>query len=145
MIVVPENRGKVLRAFGSGVTIYLGGEQTGGKYTVFSEVTPPGAGPPPHYHEHEDEWFFPLEGQVEFLIDGAWQDVPMGSVVFAPRGTTHTFRNSGDGPLKMLFQTAPSGFEVFFEKCAEVFAGEGPPDLGRIAEIGAEHGIHFVE
>ena len=31
MIVVPENRGKVLRAFGSEVTIYLGGEQTGGK------------------------------------------------------------------------------------------------------------------
>jgi hypothetical protein len=31
-----------------------------------------------------------------------------------------------------------------FSRCAEGFAKPGGPDKERIAEIGAEHGIHFV-
>ena len=145
MTVVPKNKGKVLKAFDTEITVFLGSAETDGKYTVFSETTPPGGGPPPHFHDNEDEWFFPLEGRVEFLIDGAWQEVPMGTVVFAPRGTTHTFRNPGDEPLRMLMQTAPAGFEVFFERCAEVFASADGPDMDRIGQIAGEHGIHFVE
>ena len=93
---------------------------------------------------NEDEWFYVLEGEVEFLIDGTWQAVAVGSAVFAPRGTVHTFRNSGDKPLTMLTQTSPAGFETFFERCAEEFARPGPPDMERIVTISAEHGIHYV-
>lgn len=135
---------KVLKAFGDEVTVLLGGEATGGKFTMFTDVTPPGSGPPPHYHEKEDEWFYPLEGKAEFLVDGTWREVPLGATVFAPRLSVHTFRNVGDTPLKTLIHTAPSGFEVFFERCAAEFAKAGPPDMDRIVEIGVEHGIHFV-
>jgi mannose-6-phosphate isomerase-like protein (cupin superfamily) len=141
---VPPSAGRVLHAFGEEVTVYLGGAETGGKFTSFAELTPPGGGPPPHYHLQEDEWFFPLEGRVEFLLDGKWDEVPLKTMVFVPRGTVHTFRNPGDQPLKMLIHTSPSGFEVFFERCAREFAKPGPPDMGRILEISAEHGIHFV-
>lgn len=143
-ITVHPNEGKVLLAFGEEVTVYLGGAETGGKFTSFVEVTPPGGGPPPHYHEGEDEWFFPLEGRAEFFLDGTWKEVPMGTIVFVPRGTMHTFRNPGEAPLKMLIHTTPSGFEQFFERCANEFAKPGPPDMDRIVEISAEHGIHFV-
>jgi hypothetical protein len=38
-----------------------------------------------------------------------------------------------------------SGFEKFFARCAEEFAKPGePPEMERLIEIGAEHGIHFV-
>lgn len=141
---VPSSKGKVLHAFGEVATFYLGGEETGGKLTSFLEVTPPGGGPPPHYHDGEDEWFFPIEGRVEFFLDGEWEEVPLQTVVFVPRGTVHTFRNPGDQPLQMLIHTSPSGFEVFFERCAKEFAKPGPPDMERIVEISAEHGIHFV-
>lgn len=143
MTVLPTSR-KTLRAFGEEVTIYLGGPETGGQFTCFAEVTPPGGGPPPHYHENEDEWFFPLAGKVEFFLHGEWNEVPMETVVFVPRGTVHTFRNPGDEPLKMLIHTSPSGFEIFFERCATEFAKSGPPDMDRIVEISAEHGIHFM-
>lgn len=133
-----------LKAFGDEIFVHLGGADTGGKYAVCTNVTPPGSGPPPHYHNNEDEWFFPLEGRVEFFLNGSWQEVPPHSVVFVPRGTVHTFRNCGDTPLKMLIHTAPSGFEIFFERCAAEFAKPGPPDMERIMEISAEHGIHFV-
>lgn len=142
-IAAPEGS-KVLHAFGDEMTVLLSGADTGGRLAMCLDVTPAGGGPPPHYHSHEDEWFFPLEGEVEFFIDGEWRAVAVGTAVFVPRGTIHTFRNSGSEPLKMLVQTTPAGFETFFERCAEEFAKPGPPDMARIMEISAEHGIHFV-
>lgn len=146
VVISAPGEGKVLKAFGDEITVHLGGEDTDGKLAVVTDVVPPGGGPPPHYHENEEEWFIPLEGRVEFFLDGAWtEEVALGTVIFVPRGKVHTFRNVGDGPLKILIQTAPAGFEVFFERCAAEFAKPGPPDMGRIVEIGIEHGIHFVQ
>lgn len=142
-IVLP-GEGEPLRAFGDEITFHLGGAQTGGRYTVCSDVTPPGGGPPPHYHTQEDEWFIPLEGRVEFFLDGVWQEVPLQSVVFIPRGVVHTFRNIGDTPSKMLIHTSPAGFDIFFERCAAEFAKDGPPDMERIIAISAEHGIFYI-
>jgi quercetin dioxygenase-like cupin family protein len=142
--VVLLSAGKVIRAFGDEVTIHLSGAETGGRFTMFTTVTPPGSGPPPHYHSNEDEWFYVLEGRVEFFIENKWTEVPIGTAVFIPRGAVHTFRNAGTGPLKSLIHTAPSGFETFFSRCADEFARPGGPDMGRIVEIAAEHGIHFV-
>ena len=46
----------------------------------------------------------------------------------------------------MLIMTVPSGIERFFARCAEEFAKPGgPPEMQRLFEIGAEHGIHFVQ
>jgi quercetin dioxygenase-like cupin family protein len=142
-VVLPEAE-KILRAFGDEVLIHLGGAETGGKYTVFTSITPPGGGPPPHYHNNEDEWFCPLEGRVEFFLEGSWKEVPVGTLVFVPRSTIHTFRNCGDKPAKILTQTTPSGFETFFKRCAAEFANSVPPNMERIIEISAEHGIHYV-
>jgi mannose-6-phosphate isomerase-like protein (cupin superfamily) len=144
-VIVPPLGGRVLKAFGDEITVHLGGAETGGKYTVFTDVTPPGGGPPPHYHLNEDEWFLVLEGRGEFFKENAWSEVPAGTVVFTPKGVVHTFRNCGETPLRMLVQAAPSGFEVFFARCAEEFSKPGPPDMPRIMAIAAEHGIHFVK
>ncbi|MHA3773911.1 cupin domain-containing protein [Verrucomicrobiota bacterium sgz303538] len=142
--IVPPAAGTVIRAFGEEVTILLGGKDTDGQFTMWTEVTPPGGGPPPHYHLNEDEWFFPMEGRVEFFKDNSWTEVPMGTAVFMPKGVAHAFRNPGEKPLKMLIHSTPSGFETFFARCAEEFTKSSPPDMARIIEISAEHGIHFV-
>ncbi|MBS0196509.1 MAG: cupin domain-containing protein [Planctomycetes bacterium] len=142
--IVPPNSCKVIRAFGDEIALHLTGAETDGKYTLFTSVSPPGGGPPPHYHLNEDETFFVLEGRAEFFKDGVWAEVPVGSVVYTPRGVVHTFRNAGQTHLKLLVSTAPSGFEVFFARCEEVLSKPGPPDMPRIIQIAAEHGIHFV-
>lgn len=143
--VVPPSGGKVIRAFGDEITVHLGAAETGGKYTMFTVVTPPGGGPPPHYHLNEDEWFFVLEGRAEFFKDNVWAEVPVGTAVFTPRSVVHAFRNPGDKPLRMLMHTAPSGFENFIARCEEEFAKPGAPDMARIVGIAAEHGIHFAK
>jgi len=72
----------VLRAFGEEVTILLDGEGTGGKLTMWTEITPPGGGPPPHHHVNEDEAFHVLEGRVAFLSDGEWHEVSPGGATY---------------------------------------------------------------
>jgi mannose-6-phosphate isomerase-like protein (cupin superfamily) len=142
--VIPPTAGKTIRAFGDEITVHLGAAETDGKYTMFTSVTPPGGGPPPHYHLNEDEWFLVLEGRAEFFKEGIWSEVPVGTAVYAPRGVVHSFRNPGDTPLKMLLHTSPCGFETFFARCEQEFNKPGAPEMGRLLQIAAEHGIHFV-
>jgi mannose-6-phosphate isomerase-like protein (cupin superfamily) len=143
--IVRRNDARVLHAFGEEVTILLDGERTDGKLTMWTEITPPGGGPPPHYHLNEDETFHVLEGRVAFFLDGEWREVGPGGAAFMPCGVVHTFKNVGDQSSRMLISTRPSGVEKFFARCAEEFAKPGGPDMSRITEIGAEHGIHFVQ
>jgi quercetin dioxygenase-like cupin family protein len=138
------DQGPVLRAFGEEVQIHLSGEQTGGLFTMFTEITPPGGGPPPHWHENEDEWFHVLEGTLSFLVDGRWVDAHPGDSVLAPRNQVHTFKNNTSQATKMLIQTSPSGFEKFFAMAAEEFAKPEGPDMQRAMHIAEAHGIHFV-
>ncbi len=145
VIVRHAGEGQLLKAFGDEVTILFAAEQTQGKFTLFIDQTPPGGGPPPHFHLNEDELFHVLEGSASFYADGKWTDVKAGSTVYAPRGSIHTFRNVGTTPLRQLIRTSPSGFETFFARCAEVFSQPGGPDMERILQIGAQHGIHFVQ
>lgn len=143
--IQPAGQGMVVRAFGDTVTFLLRAEQTQGRFTLFLDETPPGGGPPPHFHLNEDELFYVLEGSACFYADGKWAEVKPGGVVYAPRGSIHTFKNAGGTPLRLLIRTSPSGFETFFTRCAEEFRQPGPPDMERILQIGAQHGIHFVQ
>jgi quercetin dioxygenase-like cupin family protein len=143
-VIVLADGGKQLRAFGEEVAVKLGGGQTGGKLTLWVEVTPPGGGPPPHIHEGEDELFLVQKGRVQFWVKGEWVEPGEGAVVYVPRGNVHAFRNAGESPSRMWILTTPSGFETFFGRCAEEFAKAGGPDMGRVMGISAEHGIHFV-
>jgi len=142
--IVPFAEAKTYHAFGDTASFHLTGEQTGGSYTMFVNVTAPGGGPPPHRHDHEDEWFYVVEGRAEFFRDGAWTEVPPGTAVFMPRGSVHAFRNAGDTPLRQIIHTAPSGFETFFSRVAEEFKRDGGPDMERVVAISAEHGISYV-
>lgn len=141
----PPAEALTVKAFGDEVTFLVTGEQSQGNYTIFHDVTPPGGGPPPHYHLNEDELFFVIEGQASFFAEGRWTPVPAGSVVYAPRGSIHSFRNDGSTPLRQLIRTSPSGFERFFTLCGEEFARPGGPDMQRVVAIAGEHGIHFID
>jgi mannose-6-phosphate isomerase-like protein (cupin superfamily) len=84
--LVRANEGRTLRAFGHAIVVLLDGRQTGGKFTAFLNMTPPGGGPGPHYHEREDEWFYIIEGRVSFLLNGTLDRlVPWGLRLFPSR------------------------------------------------------------
>jgi mannose-6-phosphate isomerase-like protein (cupin superfamily) len=143
-VVVHAGDGPVLEAFGDVIQVKLGGKHTGGALAVGFGTTPPGGGPPPHRHSNEDELFLVVEGRLDFLVAGEWVEVGPGGLVYIPRGAVHTFRNAGEEHSRQWVLTTPSGFERFFEACATVFAAGGTPDLTRITEICAEHGIEIL-
>jgi quercetin dioxygenase-like cupin family protein len=146
LIIVPLGGGESVRAFGTEMLFQLTGKQTAGRNALATTIVPPHSpGPPPHYHEREDEIFVVQEGRMAFLVDGTWEEVPEGSTVFAPKMSVHSLKNVGDAPAHVLTTMVPAGFEVFFARCAEEFAKPGAPDLARIVEISAEHGIHYVK
>lgn len=142
--VVPAANSRTLHAFGETVIIHLAGEQTNGQLALWTEIVPPGGGPPPHVHLNEDEWFLVQEGSFEFLVNGQWQRLEAGGSAFLPKNSVHTFKNTGNTQGRLVVSTSPAGFETFFSRCAEVFNQPEGPDMARITEIAADHGIHFV-
>ena len=131
------------------VTHKIPGRQTGGAYALFEVTTQPGAGPPPHIHHREDESFYVLEGEYEFLVEGRTVRAKADSLLYFPKGTLHAHRSVGVG--RMLVTQTPGGlYERFFEgvgmpsgSANRSLAFEDQPGAGRIVEIAAEHGIEI--
>ena len=142
--IVPASGQVRYHGFGDELTILLDGEQTGGELMCATLVTPPGSGPPLHYHDNEDEWFVVIEGRVEFNVDGTLTEAGPGQCAYLPKGVPHAFRNTGDTPLRMVLHTAPAGFEKFFADMAEIFRAEGGPDMDEVIRVSAEYGIHYL-
>jgi quercetin dioxygenase-like cupin family protein len=136
------------------LTYKVPSHQTGGAYSLFEATSHPGSGPPPHIHHREDESFYVLEGEYEFLIDGHTKKAGTGSLLCVPKGVLHAHRIVGDGPGKMLLIQTPGGlYEHFFEKAGRPanhndddppFFEERPEtERRRIAEVAAEHGTEI--
>ncbi len=132
------------------VTYKVPSHRTGGAYALFEEATPPGAGPPPHVHHREDESFYVLEGEYEFLIGRRTMRAGVGSLLYLPKGTLHAHVFVGVEMGRMRVAQTPGGlYERFFEevgKPADVGGrlafGEQPQAKG-IVKIAAEHGIEI--
>ncbi len=149
---VPPGEGtRSLWVLGELVTHKVPSRQTGGAYSLFEVTAPPGGGPPPHVHHGEDEAFYVLEGEFEFLDGAETQRVGAGSLLYVPKGTLHAHKNVGGRMGRMLITQTPGGlYEQFFEGVGEPADGDGgPPDLeaqpgvGSIVEIAAEYGIEI--
>ena len=67
-------------------------------------------------------------------------------LIIVPSGVGESVHAFGTEMLFHLTGKQTDGrSEVFFARCAEEFAKPGAPDLARIVEISAEHGIHYVK
>ena len=147
----PGESSKSLWVFGELVMYKTKSEQTGGAYSLFEVVTQPGGGPPPHVLHREDEAFYVLEGEYEFLDEGRTNRAGAGSLMYIPKGNLHTHKNAGVGIGRMLMTQTPGGlherfFEVIGEEAKETstpLGSEDPPDMESIAKIAAEYGIEM--
>ena len=149
---VPPGEGtRSLWVFGEIVTYKVTSYRTGGAYSLFEVETPLGGGPPPHLQHREDEAFWVLEGEYEFLDRGHAVKAGAGSLVYVPRGTLHAHKNVGNGPGRMLVSQTPGGLhEGFYEEVGEEArnlttspATTDLPEMERIASIAAGYGIEI--
>jgi mannose-6-phosphate isomerase-like protein (cupin superfamily) len=148
-IGVQEDR--ALWVLGELVTYRLAAEQSGGASSVFEVLVHPQGGPPPHIQHREDEWAYVLEGEFELLYKDRTISGGPGTLVYVPKGTLHTYKNTGEEPGRLLVGQTPAGLlQGFFDEVGETAvdrntppAMDGPPDVGRIVATAARYGMEI--
>jgi quercetin dioxygenase-like cupin family protein len=102
-----------IRYAGGMVTILMEGAETAGSFALIEVMQKPGAEPPLHVHEREDETFYVLEGNVAVWVGGEVHCLSAGDSIFLPRGVPHTFRIKSP-VARALNYISPGGFEQWF-------------------------------
>jgi quercetin dioxygenase-like cupin family protein len=148
IIHVLPGEGQMRWVVGDLVTFKISGEDAAGAFTLGEEIIPPQGGPPPHTHTREDETFYVLEGELEFVVGGRTISAAAGSVVYGPRGIVHSFRNVGSTPSRMVVIITPAGLEEFFEEVGEPVTDpssppDGPPDIEKLVAVARKYGIEI--
>jgi quercetin dioxygenase-like cupin family protein len=75
---------------------------------VIDERFGPGFSVPAHTHDDHVDSFYVLEGEGEFVVGDEVVRGGTGTWVTAPVGVLHSFRNTGDGELRILNIHAPN-------------------------------------
>jgi quercetin dioxygenase-like cupin family protein len=140
-VVTPKDYAPALNIVGEHVTVRASGAATEG-YEVFFQRGPEGSGPPPHSHPW-DESFFVTKGQIDFGIGAESTTASPGTLVHLPAGTVHWFRFA-EGGGEMLSMTSRLGASEMFADLAREVAPVNP-DLGKLAEVGARHGLKVAD
>ncbi len=128
--------------------------------STFEVVVAPGFDVGAHVHSVGEELFYVVEGELDILafepVDrrvGDWHEWRSssgqrvlhggpGALLFVPAGVPHAFSNSTDTPATMLFQSAPSGHEDYFEELVVLLTStEGPPSPDAVAQLRRRHDI----
>jgi quercetin dioxygenase-like cupin family protein len=142
---------RVYSIVGDRYTYLLTGEETGGGCFMFEAYVSPGNGPPPHVHSREDETFYVVEGEFEFLVDGAPTRLKAGEFLFARRDVPHSFRNVGAEAGKMIITATPAGLEDFFSEIGAKLASRDdapvPPsqdDIARLIAAAPKYGLKIL-
>jgi mannose-6-phosphate isomerase-like protein (cupin superfamily) len=140
--VVSQGQGRVFSTGRSIAQVKI--EPTGEEgFAAFEGVQVPGVpGPPAHVHEGYDEAWYIIDGTMEFRLDEQTLVCGAGSVVFAPRGTAHTFSNPGPEPARMLAITTAAALPLI--EALGALSSAGPPDPVALESLLARHKTHIV-
>ncbi len=115
---------------------------TGGAMSITYGEADPFNGPPAHVHDHEDEIFIVLDGEMTFEIaDVRFSRKAMGTA-FVPCGTPHSFVTGAEGARCFTVLT-PGGFEGFFAEMARS-QFQMPQDLAAVVAVAARYGSRFT-
>jgi quercetin dioxygenase-like cupin family protein len=124
-------------------------KQTGNAFGLIENLAPVGAGSPYHVHRSEDETFYVLEGQLEFISGERRLVGGPGSYVFLPRDIPHGFRVVGTSPARFLILVTPGGFEGFVMDMGQPASAltlpvPSPPDMDKLIALAAKYRIEIL-
>ena len=143
-IFIPPEGGKPLNVLGEKITCKVAGGDTNGSYSIIEEISPPGAGPPPHIHYETDEIFYILDGKYEIQCGDKTHIATAGSVAVLPRGIKHIVKNIGDKPGRVLVIIMPGELVHFFEEI-DSLSKENDLDPSKAMEIAKNYDVKFEQ
>jgi quercetin dioxygenase-like cupin family protein len=92
-----------------------------------------------HVHRVQEETFYLLEGECQWVIGEETVRATPGTYVFIPPGVPHNIRNLTDAPARVLMTVSPPGHEHYFEELSEAVGRGGAPDPTVIAALRARY------
>jgi quercetin dioxygenase-like cupin family protein len=119
----------------------LRAEDCGGQLCLFHFVAPPMSGPPLHRHSREDEWFYVLDGEIVFQLDGVRHTVGPGGMVYSPRNVVHAYQNFTKSDARLLIATMPGAFGTMFEEMSAATPPGGMPSMEVLEALHQKYGI----
>ncbi len=102
------------------------GAPPGGVY-LLEQVLLEGFSPPRHIHHNEDETFYMIEGEIEFLVGDEMVTIRPGDILVAPKGIAHTFLVTSPGGARMLTVTTEGEFESMARSAGRPAEYDGLP------------------
>lgn len=126
------------------------GRETGYAYSLFEVEGQVAA--PRHLHDHEEEGFYVVQGDVTFQVGDELIEASAGTFAYAPHGVEHAFRiESPEAKLLLLLTPGDAGHEALFVEMGESASSHvvppaptEPPDVELLAAIAARHGTMIV-
>ena len=99
-------------------------------------------------HHREDEIYYVLAGEFEFMDDDRTFRAGEGSLVYLRKDRFHFHRNPGDEPAKALVFWRPAGIEKFIAEAGKPGTDPSslPPtfdeaDIERLVSVAAKYGF----
>ena len=149
VVVKANGGGQAIWMLGGLYEVLLSSDETEGKSTVMQFTIPAGAAPPLHIHDC-DETVYVVDGTLSYHIGGETFEGGPGSIFHVPAGTEEAFEPTST--LRIVVTYEPGGIDKFFAEAGEPAkareippAPTSPPDVARLAAIGARHGLQLIQ
>jgi mannose-6-phosphate isomerase-like protein (cupin superfamily) len=143
-IYVSKENGEKIPIGGNTMTLKLSNAQTGGCLSFLENRLAPGfLGAPPHFHKTFDEICYVLEGTVHVLVGDEVFVLNAGDVHLRPRGSMHTFWNSGTQSARCLELSVPGVHEAYLKDISELLSRQGPPTSRDFAAFEKKYDIVY--
>ncbi len=110
---------------------------------LFIEHAARGDSAPQHRHPWAT-WEYVLEGRVRFLADGVEHVLDAGDAIFTPPGVAHTYVVESERAIMVGLNGPETRFYDLQRRAAPIFRADGPPDMGAIMALAAEHQVEVL-
>ena len=134
---------------GTVAIVHARSEPTLGGYSLTELRAARGNQAPLHSHDHDDEGFYVLEGELRLHVGPGTLCLGPGQCAVAPRSVPHTFVVESEQARWLVVSNG--GFDRFVGEIGQPLAdaeqpcaGVEPPPVERILEVAAGHGIQIL-
>lgn len=131
------------------MSVLISAKDTNGLFSLIHGFEIQGLEPPPHTHTKEDESFYVIAGEIDYVVGEKSFNAKSGDWVFMPRNIQHSFKVV-TAKAEVLMLLTPGGFENYFidmsEPAKELVIPpkpQGPPDVKKIIETAMKYGVQF--
>ena len=143
-IFIPAGEGKKAKMGVNDIVFKLDKSQTAGNLGSSEIFLYPGIlGSIPHYHNTFDEVCVVLEGAVTIKVENDIDTVSAGGWHLRPRGSVHSFWNSGTVGTRFIELYIPAGHEAFMRHLTDFFIDDKIPTHEQVTELGNRYDTHF--